>query len=273
MLGLEQIRIDGGTQVRAELNQDTVDAYAQAIRDGAEFPPVTVFFDGKTRWLADGFHRYFATKAAGKVTILENVIPGTKRDAILFSLGANGIHGLNRTNADKRSAVLTMLNDPEWSAWSDREIAKQCHVSNTFVSQTRGSLTVNVYSEKPTERTFTTKHGTTATMETANIGKPSESIEYKPQDEEYTELDAAHDQIHELQAALVVANIGSSDSEESTQAANLIAELRAEIKTLQATLKAVKTSRDGFQNQVAEMQKQINRQRRELDKLAGTRTA
>ena len=94
-----------------------------------------------------------------------------------------------------------------------------------------------------------------------------------PEDEEFTELDAAHDQIQELQAALVVANIGSADSDEAAQAANLIAELRAEIKTLQATLKAVKTSRDGFQNQVAEMQKQINRQRREIDKLAGTRTA
>jgi len=91
--------------------------------------------------------------------------------------------------------------------------------------------------------------------------------------EEYTELDAARDQIEALQDALVVANIGSSDPDEAAQAKNLIAELRAHIKTLEATLKAVKTSRDGFQNQVAELQKQINRQRREIDKLAGTRTA
>ena len=80
--------------------------------------------------------------------------------------------------------------------------------------------------------------------------------------EEYSELDAARDQIEALQDALVVANIGSSDPDEAAQAKNLIAELRAHIKTLEATLKAVKTSRDGFQNQVAELQKQINRQRR-----------
>jgi ParB-like chromosome segregation protein Spo0J len=91
--------------------------------------------------------------------------------------------------------------------------------------------------------------------------------------EQYTELDAAKDQIEGLQDALVVANIGSADPEEAAQAKNLIAELRAHIKTLEATLKAVKISRDGFQNQVAEMQKQINRQRREIDKLAGTKTA
>lgn len=91
--------------------------------------------------------------------------------------------------------------------------------------------------------------------------------------EGYTELDAARDQIEGLQDALAVANIGSADPEEAAQAKTLIAELRAHIKTLEATLKAVKISRDGFQNQVAEMQKQINRQRREIDKLAGTRTA
>ncbi len=91
--------------------------------------------------------------------------------------------------------------------------------------------------------------------------------------EEYTELDAAKDQIEGLQDALAVANIGSADPEEAAQAKNLIAELRSHIKTLEATLKAVKISRDGFQNQVAEMQRQINRQRREIDKLAGTRTA
>lgn len=91
--------------------------------------------------------------------------------------------------------------------------------------------------------------------------------------EEYTELDAAKDQIEGLQDALAVANIGSSDPEEAAQAKNLISELRAHIKTLEATLKAVKISRDGFQNQVAELQRQINRQRREIDKLAGTRTA
>lgn len=30
------------------------------------------------------------------------VLRGTKRDAILYSVGANSTHGLRRTNADKR---------------------------------------------------------------------------------------------------------------------------------------------------------------------------
>ena len=54
---------------------------------------------------------------------------------------------------------------------------------------------------------------------------------------EYTELDAAHDQISGLQDALAVATMGDISDEDKAQAATLIAELRARIKTLEATLK------------------------------------
>jgi hypothetical protein len=92
---------------------------------------------------------------------------GTRRDAILHAAGANAAHGLRRTNADKRRAVETLLRDEEWSKWSDREIARLCAVSHPFVSQIRQSLTGNITSEK----TYTTKHGTTTTMDTSNVGK------------------------------------------------------------------------------------------------------
>lgn len=170
MIELSKIRIDGGTQQREQLNEDVVAEYAEAMKSGAKFPAVTVFYDGAVYWLADGFHRFFAAKSAGLSKIAENVIPGTSRDARLFSFGVNADHGLRRTNADKRKIVLAMLEDTEWSGWSDNAIAKACHVSHTFVSNLR-HVTCNVASEKPTEKTYTTKHGTTATMDTANIGK------------------------------------------------------------------------------------------------------
>lgn len=62
------------------------------------------------------------------------------------------------------------LNDAEWAKWSDGEIARQCHVSQPFVSKFRPTVTQNVMSE---ERTYTTKHGTVSTMNTAAIGTPS----------------------------------------------------------------------------------------------------
>ena len=90
---------------------------------------------------------------------------------------------------------------------------------------------------------------------------------------EYTELDAAHDQISDLQDALAVATMGDVSAEDKTQAATLIAELRARIKTLEATLKAVTTSRDTYMNENAELRKQITRQRKEIDKATGRKTA
>jgi hypothetical protein len=39
------------------------------------------------------------------------------------SVSANAPHGLRRTNADKRRAVVRLLEDTEWSQWADREIA------------------------------------------------------------------------------------------------------------------------------------------------------
>ncbi len=136
-LHLDAIRIDGGTQCRAELYEGAVTDYAAAIRSGADFPSVVVFFDGKHYWLADGFHRYHAHKHAGAIEINADVRNGTKRDAVLFSVGANAVHGLRRSNADKRKAVETLLRDKEWSQWSDREIAKACGVTHPFVASIR----------------------------------------------------------------------------------------------------------------------------------------
>lgn len=133
-MNIHNIRIDGGTQSRVAINQEAVQEYAAALKDGDYLPDVVVFFDGVDYWLADGFHRYHAHLAAGKTSIVVDRRKGTQRDAILFSLNANTIHGLRPSNEDKRKAVLTMLADAEWSEMSERAIARHCGVSHTFVS-------------------------------------------------------------------------------------------------------------------------------------------
>lgn len=74
--------------------------------------------------------------------------------------------------------------------------------------------------------------------------------------EEYTELDAAQDQIHELQSMLAVANLGDIAPEDKEQAKNLIAELQEENRKLRANLKAVTTSRDTLMNELALVKRQ-----------------
>lgn len=136
------IRTDGGTQPRAEISNDLVTEYTEAMQAGAQFPPVVIYYDGSDYWLADGFHRLRALASLGR-PVLADIRQGTRRDAVLFSAGANATHGQRRTNADKRRAVLALLHDDEWRQWSDREIARRCAVSNRFVGDLRAELSVN----------------------------------------------------------------------------------------------------------------------------------
>src|SRR5262249_3773262 len=138
MLALREIRTDGDTQARWRLDQATVDAYAELLKDKVNLPPAVVFNDGGVHfWLADGFHRHAAHAKAGLTSMLCEVRKGTQRDALLYAVGANAEHGLPRSNSDKHRAVTLLLCDPEWSRWSDREIARRAAVSHNFVSQLR----------------------------------------------------------------------------------------------------------------------------------------
>ena len=156
-IAIAKLRRDGGTQPRAMLDPSTVEVYADGVREGASFPPVVVFHDGTNHWLADGFHRTEAHAVAGETEIAADIRQGTQRDAILFACGANSTHGLRRTTEDKRRAVILLLRDPEWSGWSDREIAGRAHVSHTFVAKLR-----DLHGNVSMERKFVSRHGTVA---------------------------------------------------------------------------------------------------------------
>lgn len=177
---LTAIRIDGGTQPRAQTEEAVIGDYAEAMKEGVQFPKVIVFYDGAAYWLADGFHRVEAAKRVGHTDIAAEVRQGTQRDAILFSVGANADHGLRRTNADKQRVVQRLLSDDEWAAWSNREIARRCAVSEGLVRSLRTER-----SDGDQIRTYTTKHGTTATMQTGNIGKSTPPVTYGKKEDDY----------------------------------------------------------------------------------------
>lgn len=170
MLSIDAITLDERCQPRSAMSLELIGDYARAMAEGAEFPPLTVYRDGSTYYLADGFHRIAAAQDAGQKHMVCDVRPGDIRDAILHAVGANATHGQRRTNQDKRRAVETLLNDPEWVEWSDHKIACTCAVSPTTVGTIRSSLS-KVDSDASGTRTYTTKHGNTATMNTANIGR------------------------------------------------------------------------------------------------------
>ena len=144
-LPLDAIRLDGGTQPRAALNDALIDEYAEEMKAGANFPPGDVYYDGENYWLSSGFHRWHGRQRGGFEDMEVNVHQGTQRDAQLASVGENAAHGLRRSNEDKRRAVEVLLRDAQWGQWSDREIARQCKVSHVFVGSVRKELSGNRY--------------------------------------------------------------------------------------------------------------------------------
>jgi hypothetical protein len=168
---LGYIAADPDLQPRTGMNLETIEDYPGDMRRGDKFPPVVVFFDSKgSYWLADGFHRYRAALFINAKTILCEVRRGGKREALLYSVGCNAAHGQRRSNDDKRLPVTKLLKDKEWSNWSDREIARRCHVDHKSVAKLRDVLRP-VTGESASERTYRTKHGRTAKMKTGKIGK------------------------------------------------------------------------------------------------------
>jgi len=206
MLEISKIRIDGETQSRIALNEEVVAEYAQAMLEGVEFPAIIVFYDGSNYWLADGFHRYFAAKKAGKTSILESINTGTVDDAKLYSSGANSNHGLRRTNADKRHAVE--MASRLRSEWSDRQIAKHCGVSVSLVGAVRRPEVAEKQNEnrvaseikKHIECSPTTPTQNTQQIEqAAAIDKPLPKKHEEPEPEQ---VDVEQSEIDEMQADL-----------------------------------------------------------------------
>lgn len=145
-VSVDAISHDAASQARHTTDAAVAEGYAEAMRDGAEFPPVILFrdADGMLR-VGDGWHRITAARLAGMPTIRAEVREGGLRDALACSIAANAHHGLPFSNRDKRRVVGLMLDDPEWSRLADREIARRCGVSQPFVGKLRAERRDNGY--------------------------------------------------------------------------------------------------------------------------------
>lgn len=147
-VALTAITLDERAQTRARMSQEIIAEYAEAVEDGARFPDVVLFKEGKILWMSAGFHRWHAHKKAGKTRINAVIRPGTLRDAILYAVGSNATHGLRRSNEDKERAARVLLQDPVWSEWSDREIARRAGVSAPTVGKIRRDV-INLQKPAP----------------------------------------------------------------------------------------------------------------------------
>ena len=165
LIAIKEIRLDGGTQPRATIDFEAVFDYMDAMADGAKFPPVVVFYDGASYWLADGFHRVKAAEQAGGDEIECDLHQGTQQDAQWYSFSANKTNGLRRTNDDKHRAVIAALGHPNGAHLSNRQIATHVGVDEGTVRNWREKLTAEI----PQSPKRTGRDG--RTIKVTNIGK------------------------------------------------------------------------------------------------------
>ncbi len=138
---VKDMRPDGGTQMRVlGVDKDVLAEYAEAMRGGATFAAVDLFYDARERayWISDGHHRYWAAVDSKTKTLPVNIHIGGKLDAFIHALGANA--GLPRTIEDKRHTIRRALANPEIADRSDRAMAHLCRVGRTLVGEVRKQL-------------------------------------------------------------------------------------------------------------------------------------
>jgi hypothetical protein len=268
-LNLAVLRLDGDTQARKSLAQAKVKEYAEKMQDGEEFRPIDAFFDGSDYWLADGFHRYFATKANKKTSISATITNGTLEEAQLFAMRANKDHGMPPNAKDLRFCITRMLKHPVWGGWTNEAIAKWVGTSAMTVTRVKATMSEP---EESKEKKYINKHGQEATINTANLGrkaKPEEDPEPKIDHKAAELADTVNELAEENQKLKDAIAIGAWDATdiEKEDAQETITTLREQIRVLEIEVKTLRESRDMFQSRNAELMRTVKSLQAKLKKL------
>lgn len=273
MIPLTDIRIDGGTQARIRIDEKVYEEYAMKMKEGSVFPPIVVFQDPEgIKWLGDGFHRYHAHRINGEVDIDCEIKEGTKRDAWLYSKGANKNRGLQMTWEDNRQAITEMLLDSECSKWTNAEIARHVGVSKMTVGRVRKQLEGDK-PEEPRPRKYVDKHGKESTINTKNLGKALKPVDTKPDlpaddriDELVTLVTTLSEENETLRDQIAIGQWDATEIEK-VDIQETVTELRKQVKALEIENKTLRESRDMYQNRNAELMRTVKALQNKLKKL------
>ena len=260
----------------------------QSLKDSIEVigvqNPITLF----ESMVIDGWHRYTAatelgmscpSKLLGEVDPVDFVksqndarrhITGSQKAAAIVAIYAwkpahREIKGEPGSHLSKSNAELAAI-----ARVSDKTIKQAKAVQANATPEVKAAVKAGTMSVKKAAETVKPEKPKTAPVAPTPVVAPEPAPEEINEDKEAIAI--LSEENDRLNDRLAVAAMDATD-EERASAATTIEELRQENKMLHAMNKQLTISRDSFQNQAAELQKQINRQRREIDKLAGTRTA
>lgn len=276
-LNLNAIRLDGDTQPREKLDDERVDLYAENMKDGDKFPPITVHHDGSSYWLSSGFHRYFAIKKIGHASIECEIITGTLEDAQIYACGANAKSVLMPTAGDNRRSVLRLLSLPTSKNWTNAQIARHVGCSKMTVGRIKASLEPTAQKAPAQDKkTYTRKDGKEVTIDTSKLKTKKAKVEAEtPQepDEKDHKIAELIDTINDLNAEnqrlkdLIAVGQWDASEIEKIDVQDTLEELREHIKVLEIDNHALRDSRDMFQNRNAELMKTVKVLQSKLKKL------
>lgn len=145
-VSLNAILADHEIQSRVEVDMEWVNMLGNIVASGIKLPPIDVFRDPalaknkRIYLLANGFHRVTLARKNGDQAIDAVIHEGDRREAILFSIGANVNNGKSLTNADRKKAAYTLLRDPEWTKWTTLQLAKKVGVAPSSITRWRAEI-------------------------------------------------------------------------------------------------------------------------------------
>lgn len=270
------------------MSADEYQSLKDSINEIGVQNPITLF-EGM---VIDGWHRYSAANELGMECPTVELGDVDPRDFVLAQNKARR-HVTQAQLAMATTAVYAWkpVGNPAFSqsgtecpiAKSNAQLAEAAGVSEKTIKQAKA-----VQTKAAPEVVEAVKRGEIGLPKAAAIAKlPKEqqaaaihnpapkAVPEAPPAPANHELEEAVSTINELAAEndqlrdrVAVAAMSGTD-EERAMAAETIAELREQIKTLEAELDAVRTSRDTFQRQNAELMKQVRLQQKQIKRLGG----
>ena len=233
------------------------------IQGGVELPPVTVFHDGQTHWLADGRHRLAARKSLGYADIEVEVQPGTERDAQLHAFGANVCHGLVSTTCDRKRVAERLLQDDEWKEFPNRKLGELCGLSHTTIGKMRNSLesvSKNSTPSQPVSLTPSKKGVPTSTHSESETADEPFQESYDPTEDELKEMVQLVAQLTEdnerLREQIALGNL-SIPEDERINIDDQLEDLHKKVNLAELELNSLKIGRDIQMNERSALIKQV----------------
>ncbi|MBR0670126.1 ParB/RepB/Spo0J family partition protein [Neoroseomonas soli] len=108
-LSISDLLRDQRYQIRAKTDEAAVRRYANALRSGAEMPPVRVAIVDGVPVLVDGHHRVAAHVSIGRSTVMAVIVTAPASEARWLAAQANLEHGLPLKPREAREAFRAFI--------------------------------------------------------------------------------------------------------------------------------------------------------------------